>query len=182
MRDNILTVREIQISDANDYTDYWLTSGDDYLIGMGVDLSKMPTREQLQQKLSEIIEAPYNKKSNYCIVWELDEKAIGHSSVFPIIFGEEAYMHLHMWTPEVRRKGLGPEFIKLTLPFYFNNLKIKRLLCEPYALNPAPHKALERAGFKFVKDYITTPGNICFEQPVKQYELTLLDFNKLNEK
>jgi RimJ/RimL family protein N-acetyltransferase len=70
----------------------------------------------------------------------------------------------------------------LTLPYYFENLKLKKLWCEPYALNIAPNKTLEKAGFHFIKEYTTVPSFICFEQPVKQWMISYEDFKMLNEK
>ena len=60
----------------------------------------------------------------------------------------------------------------MTIPCYFKNLQLKKLICEPYALNPAPHKTLEKLGFQFEKEYVTVPGSINFEQPVKRWVLS----------
>jgi RimJ/RimL family protein N-acetyltransferase len=60
----------------------------------------------------------------------------------------------------------------MTLPYFFDSLQIKRLYSEPYALNEAPNKTLERAGFELEKEYITTPGSLNFEQPVKRWVMT----------
>lgn len=38
--------------------------------------------------------------------------------------------------------------------------------------NPAPNKTLKKAGFELVKEYVTTPGPINFEQPVKLWCLS----------
>lgn len=67
----------------------------------------------------------------------------------------------------------------MTLPYFFNKLQLKRLYCEPYALNPAPNKTLEKVGFTFVKEHLTIPGSLNFEQPAKLWELTYNDFIKL---
>lgn len=71
-----------------------------------------------------------------------------------------------------QKKGLGEQFIRLCLPVYFRNFNLQTLYCEPYALNPAPHKVIERTGFVFEKEYITVPGSINFEQPVKRWVMT----------
>jgi hypothetical protein len=52
------------------------------------------------------------------------------------------------------------------------------LYCEPYALNPAPNKTLEKLGFKFLKTYTTIPGWINFEQEVNLWELKNNIFKK----
>jgi len=175
-----LSVREIQHSDIEPLSDYWFNSDPDFLIRMGVDLSKMPTREEWKGMLNEQLSQSYEEKKSYCIIWLLKDEPVGHSNVNRIIFGEEAYLHLHIWDSDNRTKGLGLQFVKMTLPFFFQNMKLKKICCEPYALNPAPNKTMEKLGFEFIKEYITVPGFINFEQPVKHWELTLEKFRQLN--
>ena len=180
MTSPLLSVREIQLSDIEPLSDYWLRSSPEFLIDMGVDLSKMPAREEWKKMLNEQLSQSYEEKKSYCIVWLLNNEPVGHNNVNRIIFGEEAYMHLHIWKPGNRTKGLGLQFVKMTLPFFFQNMKLKKICCEPYALNPAPNKTMEKLGFEFIKEYITVPGFINFEQPVKRWELTLQKFRQLN--
>ena len=175
-----LSVREIQHSDIEPLSDYWFKSSPEFLIDMGVDLSKMPTREEWKEMLNEQLNQSYEEKKSYCIIWLLNDKPVGHSNVNRIIFGEEAYMHLHIWESGNRTKGLGLQFVKMTLPFFFQNMKLKKICCEPYALNPAPNKTMEKLGFEFIKEYVTVPGFINFEQPVKHWELTIQKFRQLN--
>lgn len=177
-----ISVRELEERDIEHITDYFLCSGDDFLVGMGVDLTKVPDRETWQKMLREQLSQPYNKKQSYCLVWEVDGKAIGHSNVNKILFGKEAYMHLHLWNNNVRKKGLGTTLVKMTLPYFFKNLHLKTLYCEPYSLNPAPNNTLKKIGFTFVKDYVCTPGWINFEQRVNLWELGLEEFEKMDFK
>lgn len=178
MNSNILTVREIQNSDIDLITQYWLTADPDFLISMGVDLAKMLDKEEWIKMLSEQLVQPYPGKKSYCTIWQIDNQAVGHSNVNKIKFGEEAFMHLHSWSSENRKKGIGSIFVKMSLPYFFENLKLKKIYCEPYALNPAPNKTLEKAGFTFIKEYITIPGILNFEQPVNLWELTYEQYKK----
>ena len=146
---------------------------------MGVDMNKMPTRQKWKEMLLEQLSQSYEEKKSYCIIWLVNGKPIGHSNINKIIFGEEAYMHLHIWYADVRKKGFGTAFIKMTLPWFFEKYKLKKLYCEPYALNPAPNKILEKAGFKFVKEYVTTPGWLNFEQPVKLWIMNYNNFKNI---
>ena len=178
MDENILSVRELQEKDIEQLTNYWLNSSDAFLTGMGVDLTKMPAREQWAEMLGGQLKQHYNEKKSYGIIWLLDGQPIGHSNVNKIIFGEEAYMHLHIWDEEIRKKGLGNAYIKMTIPYFFENLQLKKLCCEPYALNEAPNRTLAKAGFSFVSEYITTPGWLNFEQPVKLWEMSAERFRR----
>jgi RimJ/RimL family protein N-acetyltransferase len=166
-----LNVREMNAGDIEDIIDYWLFSTADHLEGMGVDLNKMPDRETWRLMISEQLGQTYEEKKSYCMIWEIDGKSSGHSNVNRIVFGEDAYMHLHLWNDVNRRKGTGSELVKLTLPHFFNKLNLKKIYCEPYSLNPAPNKVLEKLGFRFVKEHYTIPGYLNFEQPVKLWEL-----------
>jgi len=167
--DNQLSVRELQVEDIPHIIDYWLKSDDEYLISLGVDLKRLPTRDGMTNFLTNQISTPFKEKMSYALIWCLDGEAIGQQS---------AKMHLHLWNTENRHKGIGTFLIKKSLPFFFENLKLKELWSEPYALNPAPNKTLEKIGFEFQKKYTTIPGSINFEQEVNQWKLTKEQFKK----
>lgn len=178
MKAEIQSVREIREEDIEPLSDYWLHSSPAFMRAMGVDIKKIPVKEQWKEILMDQIRQPYKEKRSYCIIWELNGKAIGHSNINKIIFGEEAYMHLHIWHQEIRKKGLGTLFIKMTMPYFFKNYRLKKLYCEPYALNAAPNRTLEKIGFELVKRYTTIPGWLNFEQPVK---LWMMSYEKFEE-
>ncbi len=174
-----ITVREIQLKEVDLIVDYWLNSDSNQLIGMGGDLSKLPTRDQLKSMLTEQVNCDLLDKKSYALIWELDGKPVGHSNVNNIDYGNQATMHLHLWKSINRKKGTGTELVKKSLPFYFEKLKIKKLICEPYALNPAPNKTLQKVGFEFIKKHITIPGTLNFEQEVNRWELTKEAYKKI---
>lgn len=169
--EQLLTVRELQESDIPLIADYWINSPDEHLVSMGVDLEKVPDREDFIDMLEHQLSLSIEKRNAYCIIWLLDGVPIGHCNTNPTDFGIEANMHLHIWSEEYRKRKFGIDFLRMTIPLFFKNLKLKRLICEPYALNPAPNKALEKLGFEFERDYVTIPGGINFEQPVNRWIL-----------
>ncbi len=176
----MLSVREMVVEDVPLVADYWFGSTDEHLIGMGVDLSKMPSRTDMTAWLLEQLNRPIEVRDSYALIWEQDQQAIGHSNVNQIVLGQQAFMHLHLWNNAQRKKGMGTELVKLGLPFFFERLKLQALFCEPYALNPAPNKTLAKIGFAFIKKHITTPGSLNFEQPVNQWRLTRSQFEKIS--
>jgi RimJ/RimL family protein N-acetyltransferase len=171
-----LSVREMHKSDIDSIIHYWLGADTSFLEGMGADITKMPSREEWAEMLEEQVRTPIKEKKSYCIIWLLGGVPVGHSNINKIVYGEEAYMHLHLWKSNLRKKGIGTELVRLTLPYFFENFKLKILYCEPYALNPAPNKTLQKAGFELVKEYTTIPGWINFEQPVKRWQLRYDDY------
>jgi RimJ/RimL family protein N-acetyltransferase len=167
-----ISVRELQQKDITLITDYWFNATDEELTAMGADKKLLPKRSEFEAMLQSQLLLPYNSKKAYALIWEYDGKAIGHCNVNPVIYGEEAFMHLHIWQPQQRHKGIALQLVALSLPYFFKKLKLRKLFCQPHAANKAANRILEKAGFIFVREYITTPGSINFEQPVKLWQAT----------
>jgi len=174
-----LSVREIEQKDIPSIIQYWLSSTKEHHETMGVDVTKIPAEEEWRQMLEKQIQQPYKEKKSYCIIWQLNGEAVGHSNINKIKFGEEAYMHLHLWDSDERMKGNGAAFVKMTLPWFFNNYQLQNLYCEPNALNIAPNKTVAKVGFKFIRQYRTTPGWINFEQEVNLWNLSKDEYQKM---
>lgn len=175
----ILEVKEMTKDDIPYYVAYWLNSSSDHLIGMGVDINKRPTKAQIEKLINSQLEVPFEAKKSYFLTWWGNDKPIGCSNVNQIQFGRQAFMHLHLYQSDYRQKGLGTALIKKSLCFYFENLKLQNLFCEPYALNPSPNRAMKKVGFEFVKQYVTIPGASNFEQQVNQWRLTRENYKKI---
>jgi ribosomal-protein-alanine N-acetyltransferase len=174
-----ISVRLLEGSDHEKIVDYFLDSDQDFLIGLGVDLAKLPERQEWLNILNENAELGIEERKFFYIIWLLDDKPIGHSNINKIIFGEEAYMHLHIWYKEARQKGAGIEFLKLSLPYYYKEFNLENIYCEPAASNPAPNRSLRKLGFEFVKSYDTIPGWINSYQTVNRWVLSKDKFNML---
>lgn len=166
-----LSARPMRPEDVPNLVNYWSSAEPGYLKSMGVDLTKLPTDDTLANALHQQLELPIAERSAYCLIWEADGKAIGHSNLNPVVFGERANMHLHLWEHTYRRRGLGAQLVKLSIPYFFEHCKLKMLFCEPYAYNAAPNRTLDKVGFVFVKQYVTVPGSINFEQWVNRWAM-----------
>jgi RimJ/RimL family protein N-acetyltransferase len=175
-----ISVREITIEDIPFINQYWADATPEYLLGMGADPALLPDQKVFKEMLQGQLSLPYAEKQSYCIIWLIDDEPVGHCNVNKIVFGQEAYMHLHLWHDTKRQSGLGAAFVKWSLPYFFKNLQLKTLFCEPYALNPAPNKTLQQLGFEFIKAYITIPGSFSFEQLTARWELSLEKFKSMH--
>ena len=173
-----LNVREIEEKDIVLLAHYWFQAEEDFLIRLGVDLKKMPGRKDFEQMLKQQIVSAYLKKAAYALIWEVDEIPVGHSNINNIAMGKEAYMHLHLWKPELREKGIGNRLVKMSLPLYFNNFNLERLISEPRAINIAPIRTLEKVGFEYEKTYLTIPGSINYQQEVSRWIMTKDQFER----
>jgi RimJ/RimL family protein N-acetyltransferase len=158
-------------ADYERMVDYFLQSDPASLKGMGVDSARLPAREAWLDRLLPDLVRDDREKQTYYLGWIYDGVPIGHSNVNKIKYGDEAYMHLHSWDPQLRGTGLGTEFCRRAANAFIRKFALKSLFCEPYAENPAPNRVLSKIGFRLVKRYRTIPGIINFEQEVNQYVL-----------
>lgn len=174
-----LSVRELQEHDIPLISGYWVNATAEQLLAMGAIKEMVPDEKYWQEALQTQIRSDYDKKQSYCTIWLMDGEPVGHCNVNKIIFGQEAYMHLHLWKADKRKSGMGTALVMLSMPFFFKNLQLKTLYCEPYALNPAPNATLKKLGFDFIKEYMTIPGSLSFEQPTNRWALSLKQFQKM---
>jgi RimJ/RimL family protein N-acetyltransferase len=166
-----VSVREMPLSELGIRIRYFHEASDDYLIALGVDRELLPKPEAWQSFHERDCERPLTERENYALLWELDGQAVGFSSLDHIVFGEEAFMHLHIVEQSWRRRGLGAKFVKLSASKYFEVFELKYLYCEPNALNAAPNRTLQRAGFIYLFSHETIPGPINFRQMTTRWLL-----------
>jgi len=166
-----LTVREMLLTDVDIRLNYFHDASDDHLRTLGVDRALLPTREAWRAFYEEDYARPIRERVNYSLVWDLDGRPVGFGSTDHIVFGEEAFMHLHILRSAERRAGLGTEFVKKSAQIYFEVLELRRLFCEPNAFNVAPNRTLQRAGFRFLFTHETTPGPVNFPQTATRWVL-----------
>lgn len=150
---------------------YWHNSTPDHLIGMGVDLNKIPKVENFEKFLNQQIDLPNSEKQSLALIWYYNDQPIGHCNVNDIKINDSAFMHLHIWTKTDRQKGIGFQLLQLSIDYFFETLNLKVLYSQPYSRNKAPNKVLDKLGFSFIKTYKTVPGSINFEQDVNLWEL-----------
>lgn len=164
-----LTVREMTLDEVNLVIDYFYSSTPEHLEMMGVDPSRLLSRQAWHARFASESALPAGERQLYPVIWLLDDRPIGYSSCDRITFGERANMHLHVIPPEHRNRGIGRECVRQSVTIYFRQFRLKELFCQPHALNVPAHRTLQAAGFKYVKTYMTVPGPINFHQPVTQW-------------
>jgi RimJ/RimL family protein N-acetyltransferase len=163
-----LAVREMVSSEFDVIIKYFFGSTPEYLDMLGVDPSRLPTPEGWRERFQRESAQPIEQRG-WIIIWLLDDQPVGFSTSDKIAHGEQANMHLHVTDPQRRNQGIGAECVRRSADIYFERLKLKRLFCEPNAFNVAPNRALQKAGFKYLKTHMTVPGPLNYHQAVTRW-------------
>jgi RimJ/RimL family protein N-acetyltransferase len=164
-----IAVRPMALSETGLVIDYFHQATPEHLEMLGVDSSRLPAPEAWRERFENDFSLPIERRPRFFLVWLLDERAAGFSSCDKIIFGECANMHLHVTDSGKRTKGFGTACVSKSVEIYFEELKLKRLFCEPNAFNVAPNRTLQKAGFKYLKTHRTVPGPLNFHQSVTRW-------------
>jgi len=166
-----ITVREMPLQDIEFRIRYFHEASDEYLMTLGVDRKLLPKPDAWRTIHERDYERPLPERESYALLWELDHRPVGFSSLDRIVFGAHAFMHLHIVDEPHRRRGLGTEFVKKSADVYFQVFDLERIYCEPNALNVAPNRMLQRAGFTYLFSHETVPGPINFRQVTTRWVL-----------
>lgn len=151
---------------------------DEFLLGLGVDRARLQPREAWFDHLWRDQQIPEDdpRRERFYVAWVLDGVVVGHSSINQIQWGQQAFGHLHLWRSDLRRAGLGADFMRRSVSFYFERFNLNVLYVEPYAYNPGPNRVLKKLGFKLVKQHRTVPGPMNFKQDVNRWEMKRTDW------
>jgi RimJ/RimL family protein N-acetyltransferase len=164
-------VRPLRLDEVGIRIDYFHQASDEYLLKLGADRALLPSRADWLAHYEKDFARPLAERETYNLAWELDGRLVGFSSTDHIEFGEQAFMHLHIVEEPNRRRGLGTEFVRLSVAEYFRALDLQRLFCQPNAYNVAPNRTLQRVGFRYVFTAEMQPSKINFPQPITRWVL-----------
>ncbi len=164
-----ILVREMTLVEMGLVIDYFHQATPEHLEMLGVDPTRLPSREAWHARFEQDFSLPVENKHGFLLVWLLDERAVGFSSCDKIVFGERANMHLHVTEPSLRRQGIGAKCVRLGVDIFLEKLKLNSLFCEPNAFNIGPNRTLQKAGFRYVKTHMTVPGPLNFHQAVTRW-------------
>jgi len=162
-------VREMQLEEVGLVIDYFHESTAEHLEMLGVDPTRLPARAQWRQLYESDFAQPIERRRTLLLLWEINATPVGFASVDKIVYGKEAYMHLHIVAPTQRRSGYGAACVRHSVDIYFDRLRLERLYCEPHAFNVGPNRTLQKAGFSYVKTHHTVPGPLNFHQAVTRW-------------
>jgi RimJ/RimL family protein N-acetyltransferase len=158
----------MELADFDVRIAYFHGATNEHLDRLGVDRSRLPTPDAWRASFAQNLARPVDERSEYGLVWELDGSLVGFSTADQIHVGDEAHMHLHIVDAENRASGLGTQFVSLTAVHLCDVLRLNRLYCEPNAFNAAPNRALQKAGFSYVR------SRECRPSPINAHQTTTI--------
>ena len=166
-----LSVRPIRPNDFEDFINYWLNLSPAERDLLGVDPTRVPTADRMRSDLEAMVGTPEGQARSFVLAWCVDGKSIGHSSLKEILSGESGTMHLHIWRADLRGRGLGPRLFCLSVLDFYQRFKLKRIICEPKADNPAPNRVLVQVGFPLIGTRVGASSELSTVSKLNCYDI-----------
>jgi RimJ/RimL family protein N-acetyltransferase len=164
-----LTVRPLASPDFDRFISYWFDLLPEEVARLGVAKERLPSRNQMRADLETMPATPAGNARSFILAWCIDGKAIGHSSLKEIVYGQSANMHLHMWDVEARGKGFGPDLFCMSAVEFYDRFKLKEIFCEPKSDNPSPNRMLQRIGFPLLEQRTGAASEISAVSTLNRY-------------
>ncbi len=158
-----LSVRPLATEDFNGFINYWVGLSQAEIERLGVAIDRLPSAAQMRSDLEAMLVTPGDGVRTFVLAWCINGEAIGHSSLKDIVPGDSGSIHLHMWRPDLRRKGHGPHLFCLAAVDFYERFRLKRIICEPKADNQPPNRLLQRIGFPLISTRVGRSSELSNE-------------------
>jgi hypothetical protein len=94
-------------ADYQRVVDYFLCADESFLRGMGVDADRLPDRHAWLERLLPDLTLPDSQKQTFYVGRDYQGQRVGHCNLNQLVYGVQAYAHLHLWDRATRRGGLA---------------------------------------------------------------------------
>jgi RimJ/RimL family protein N-acetyltransferase len=166
-----LSVRPLASEDLDDFINYWYGLSQAEIERMGVAVDRLPSAVQMRSELKAMISMPDDRARSFILAWCIDGESVGHSSLKDIVAGDFGNIHLHMWRADLRGRGHGPHLFCLAAVDFYERFKLKRMICEPKADNPAPNRLLQKIGFPLISTRIGVSSELSTVCKLNRYDI-----------
>jgi RimJ/RimL family protein N-acetyltransferase len=168
---NRFSIRPLEQQDIPHILDYWLKATPEYLLAMGANAGRFPSRAEWQASLEKTLITPERQATNFYLIWLVDGRPIGFNSLKNIVYGDRGEMHLHVWDSASRGRGYGGPLFCLAAIEFFKRFALKQIYCEPSASNAPPNKLLRQIGFPLVLTHTTASSELSLVCEVNRYDI-----------
>lgn len=86
--------------DVNIIIDYFLGASPEFLKTLGVDINKLPKKEEWYKIICDDLEQPAESKKLYYPIWQINDIPVGHSNINDIFL---AGRHICIAHPALRK-------------------------------------------------------------------------------
>lgn len=170
----LVSVRDLSEEDVDQITEYWFHSPPGYIEAMGIDPKKLLPEPEFAKYLIEKCTAnrrlATSKLNTLTITYK--GKAIGSHTIDPVIEGDHGVFHAHIWSPELRGKGIALITYPRACEIFMERFDLKRILFKTPIQNIGAIRVKEKLGIRCIGEETVGFGILWDDTLAKVFELT----------
>jgi RimJ/RimL family protein N-acetyltransferase len=168
-----MLVRPLLESDIPYIISYWRGLSHDDIERMGIASENLPPEDSLRMMLLNQIQSTEPFVQAFSLIWTIEERPVGYSTLKDIKAGESGSIHLHMWESQYRGKGYGAKLFCMAVVDLYKRFSLNSMICEPKSTNPMPNRMLQKIGFPLIKTYVGKSSELSSICELNQYGVEL---------
>lgn len=164
-----ITIRSFTPDEFEPLAAYWTDSSAEYWASLGIDKTKMKTKEQFIEQFND----QFNKLGEVKTVCVIEYKghSIGVHTVNNIVDSVSATMHAHIFDEEFRRKNVAYYSYPKAIDYFIKKLKVEKILFKTPIINVGANRVKEKLGIPCLGDTIFESPIALKTLPAKFYEV-----------
>jgi hypothetical protein len=135
----IAGIRDLCIDDLNVIVRFWHESGDDFLDYLGIDRSRLGTRDDTLQRFRRAIPEGDQNQASLAFAITLDGEFVGYTLLNRYTL-DVNYSHWHIRNPKLRGAGLSSALYPYRIKTYFDLVPMRRLIHQTRTRNVAVNR------------------------------------------
>lgn len=172
-----LVIRDLDALDVPALVAYWHDSDPAYLHSIGVDLTKLTSREDTRQRFLSMTSPPAAERSRLTLVVATGGRPLAYSNL-NLKSPREAHAHGHVLDPELRNRGFASSLFPSLLAIVFGPLGIETLTFETSPGNQAINRLIQRFGFSPRRVRLAHPDGMSRPGELNVYVITKADLSR----
>jgi RimJ/RimL family protein N-acetyltransferase len=176
-----VSVRDLSEDEIPYVLDYWFRSPPGFVESMGADLAKLPEEPRFADALRDRVRKNRGEAvSNLSILTILHGDApVGMHTLNPLVEGDYAIFHAHVWRPEMRGRGIAELSYPLACRLFLRRFDLKRILFKTPVQNAGAIRVKERLGIRYLGEEVVDHGILKAGTLAKVFELTREEADRL---
>jgi RimJ/RimL family protein N-acetyltransferase len=156
----IAALRDLHVDDLDAIVRFWYESGDEFLDFIGIDRSRLGTKESTFQRFRRAIRTGDPNQQNLAFAITLDDQLAGYTLLNQYA-PDTNYSHWHIMNPRLRGAGLSTALYPHRIKTYFDLVPIRRLIHQTRTRNTAVNRMLDKYVPIAETRYIEDPDGVA---------------------
>jgi RimJ/RimL family protein N-acetyltransferase len=144
-QDRDIVLRDLEERDIATLVSYWFDSPSAYLTSIGVDVTKLRSRDEMAARLRASIGAAVPERAYFVVA--ADDRVLAYTNL-NFRTPEVAYAHVHILDDALRGRGFASQLMVRAFQLFFERFPLERVVLETSPENLGVNGLLQKFGLR----------------------------------